>query len=1028
MRKLSFTGTVLGIVITATLAISLLLLVPAYQSSMQVLEQEQALSYRRHAALINQLFDSHLQGIARSSATLAETQQLIKEASTGNTAQIKSLLQKSINSRSGDHIQAFAVQLKDGPLTLVPGAALFNIYLPLAELASSRILPDTWATLTTRQQQQDFQLLRLSLPIIAAPFGEVVGYLHSFVILNDNFWILNQIQSMSDARAIGLYTDNRRIGALVEAQDQLSVLDASTHGASDARIPDSTVIQSHALSIGPDNRFEVRLLIPDHAGNLMRQSLAGKIGYGLLGALLTAVLLVLALSLLAQRPIRQLRRYVESVPGAKSAFTAQTPEMKPLKDAVDAMLQRLRNNENQLATILSNTPNLTFIKDRELRYRMVNRACAKSIGLSENQIIDQCDKDLYPDALAQQLTRADRQVLAKGTQVRIEYSNDTANLGRRDFFGTLFPTLDNNGDIEGIGGIIVDITEYKLAANHLKLAGEVFDHVNEAILVLDEDKNILVSNAAFTRISGFTPDQACGTPLRPLTERPQLLEQLEHNAQLQSETVLLRANGDMMPVWLSVSRLPNDVTGNGTESRYVAVLFDISQLHDTAQPLSIVSRYDGLTGLPNRQLFCERLERVIRGADQNKDTVALLFVDIDDFKSINESQSHAVGDQLLRETAKRIESCLPPGDTLARLGSDEFCIMLENIPDASSSHTVARTIQQAFQQPFSLNNFETNVTCTIGIALFPDDATDANALLAKADSAAHHVKPQSRNAIHFFDTGINQQARHHQQLNDSLRRALANGELFMEYQPRFDIQGRKILGAEALMRWQHPEHGLVSPYTFIPLAEESGMILQLGPWALQQACTAAMEWNRQSPYPIPVSVNLSPRQLRDPEMIPDICDALRLSQLPAELLELEITESVVIEDINRILGTLHELRDIGISLSIDDFGTGYSSLAYLKKLPVNTLKIDRSFVMDLPGNTHDESLIEGIITMAHSLHLKVVAEGVETRAQQDILMKLGCDELQGFLLARPGSSAALIEIAQNTDTSPPIVTESLGRP
>jgi diguanylate cyclase (GGDEF)-like protein/PAS domain S-box-containing protein len=1024
LPKLSFTHSLVGIIVTATLALSLLLLVPAYQSSMQVLEQEQALSQQRHFALINQLLSSHLQSIARSSATLAESPQLVDEASSRNLAGIKALLQKTLNSRGGDHIQAFAVQLKDGPLTLVPGAALFNVYLPLAELASSRILPDTWATLTTRQNQQDYQLLRLSMPIIAAPFGEVVGYLHSFVILNDNFWILNQIQSISDAQAIGLYRDNRRIGALVNTEDQLTRLDAGT--AADDVHSDDSILQSHALLIEPDNRFEIRLLLPDHTGILMRQALTGKIGYGLLGALLLAVLLATLLSRLAQRPLRQLRRYIESAPDTGSALSAQATEMRPLTDAVDAMLLRLHNAESQLGALLSGTPDLLFLKDSNLRYRMLSRSGARAVGLSEQQIIGLADDDIYPADLAQQLAQADRQVLSQGAPITLEYSSDTPDRGRRDFLGTLFPTRNKAGEIDGIGGVFTDITDHNCDVAHLKLTGQVFDSANEAILVLDKDRNILTTNASYRRISGFSQAQVYGQAFSPLTDQPGLLEQLEHNAQLQSESVLVQANGDLMPIWLSISSL-QDASSGGGQGRYVAVFCDIRQVRYTDQQLEQVSHYDSLTGLPNRQLFCERLNQVLQQAEKNQDAVAVLFVDIDDFKSINDSLGHAVGDQLLQETARRIEDCLPCGETLARLGGDEFSIILDNIPDPSSSHTVARTIQKAFQQPFSLADSQSVVTCSIGIALFPDDATDAQTLLAKADTTAHHVKQQGRNAIHFFDNGVNQQAQQHQQLNDGLRRALTNGELFLQYQPRFDIEGQRILGAEALLRWQHPELGLVPPFTFITLAEESGMILKLGAWALQQACADALEWNRQSPYPIPVSVNLSPRQLRDPELIPDICDALRISGLPTELLELEITESVVIQDINRILGTLHELRDIGISLSIDDFGTGYSSLAYLKKLPVNTLKIDRSFIIDLPGNTDDECLIEAIITMAHSLRFKVVAEGIETPAQQAVLKKLGCDELQGFLLARPGSATELIKLAHSCDNDSDALSEILIR-
>jgi diguanylate cyclase (GGDEF)-like protein/PAS domain S-box-containing protein len=1019
---LSFNTTIIALLCAAIAALSLLLVVPAYLATSEVLEHQQALSQQRQGALINQLIESHLQGIARSSASLAESPQLVQMARDRDIAAIKILLHKSINARSGDHIQAFVVQLKDGPLALVPGAALFNVYLPLAELASSRIVPDSWATLSTRQQQRDYQLLRLSLPIIAEPFGEVVGYLHAFVILNDNFWLLNSIQSVTRANAIALYHQAHRIGTIIDSQDQLPLFENPTDSSGASKV-DSGVLRRQMLTIGPDSSYEVRLLMPDHTETQLQNAFFGTVGLGLLGALLIAALLLAALYRLMQRPVQQLIHLVDSIPDRRQPLAAgQSRELNRLATAVDSMVLRLQQHERRLSTILVNTPNLVFIKDRQLRYRMVNPPCAQSIGLDSDQITGLCDADIYPPDLAQTLARADRQVLAEAQQLQIEYSTQTCNLGQRDFLGTLFPMQDRAGEPDGIGGVMIDITEYKRHTGQQKLASQVFDCANEAILVLDHDHQIITANAAYQRISGYSFDQCCGQPLRALTDQPALVEQLRRDGRLQSETLLFPAEGDAIPIWLSISRVEDAANSN---DRFIAMVSDISRMRSAERQPEYLSRYDHLTGLPNRQLFCDRLSQVMKKAAQQGNCVAVLFIDIDDFKSINESFGHAVGDQLLRETALRIERNLPSTETLARLGGDEFSIILDSIPDASSSYAVARALQQAFQTPFRLNNSDVLVTCTIGIALYPDDAIDAQTLLAKADTTAHHVKHQGRNGIHFFDHGVNIQAQQRLQLNDGLRRALSNGELFVEYQPRFDIHGHRVLGAEALLRWRHPEQGLISPVTFITLAEESGMILELGPWVLNRACLEAAEWNRQSPYPIPVSVNLSPRQLRDPELIPDICEALRQSGLAPELLELEITETVVIEDINRILGTLNELRDMGISLSIDDFGTGYSSLMYLKKLPVNTVKIDRSFVMDVPGNTDDECLIDAIITMAHSLRFKVVAEGVETQAQQAFLKARGCDELQGFLLARPDSCDALIRITRKSDANSDTPTEIL---
>ena len=540
----------------------------------------------------------------------------------------------------------------------------------------------------------------------------------------------------------------------------------------------------------------------------------------------------------------------------------------------------------------------------------------------------------------------------------------------------------------------------------MRLTQQVFAETAEAIIVLDDKQNVLSSNRAFSEMSGFDERDATIAIHSFLADHPDILLQLQYASRWQGEGTLQCLNGRTLPILVSVTLLSSEDDKN----RYVLLFSDITKLKIAEQRLERLALYDSLTGLPNRSLFKQRLGEALSSDSQL--ITALMFIDLDHFKNINDTYGHSVGDQLLRRVADRLRTCVQAQDTVARLGGDEFTVILREIHNRNQVKQIAQRILTVLSKPYELDSLQCSSSASIGISLIAKDSEDIDTLIHNADQAMYQAKKRGRDVIQFFDAELNAREQKLYHYEKDLHKALSNNELFIQYQPRFDIEGQKVLGAEALVRWRHREHGLIPPSEFIPLAEGSSLIIEIGRFVLFEACHQAAAWNADG-YQIPISVNLSPRQLSSHDLVQDINAALNHSGLSAHLLELEITETHVMENINQVLPVLNQIRAMGVKFSIDDFGTGYSSLMYLKKLPVDTLKIDRSFIMDIPGDADDENLVRAIIRMSHSLHLRVVAEGVETEKQQQFLRDQGCDELQGFLLGRPDSAEQLRVLADS---------------
>ena len=550
----------------------------------------------------------------------------------------------------------------------------------------------------------------------------------------------------------------------------------------------------------------------------------------------------------------------------------------------------------------------------------------------------------------------------------------------------------------------IALLQVRSYAEELELAAGVFSHAFEGIMITDADSVILSVNPAFTQITGYTPEEAIGRTPRLLRSDHQdeyfyrdMWATLQPTGEWRGELWNRRKDGHAYLQWTSITTI-NDAAGK--PYRRIAVMTDITEERRNEERIRHQAFHDALTGLPNRTLLHNRLEHAIKSAGRGDERLALLFIDLDRFKVINDSLGHIVGDLLLKEAAQRMTHCVRGSDTVARLGGDEF-VILASIEHSADAAQVAEKIIQEIALPFAIQEQTLYVGASVGVSVYPEDGADAATLLRNADVAMYASKQAGRGTLRFFDTGMNDRAQQRLKLEASLRRAIANREFELYYQTKVCLLDSRHCGMEALIRWNDPQLGLVSPADFIPLAEETGLIVPIGDWVLDAACAQMRQWLDGGRIAGPIAVNVSALQLNDPEFAARVVGILRHHDIDGSHLQIEVTESTVMANPEQAIRALGRLAALGISIAVDDFGTGYSSFSYLKRLPINTLKIDRTFVDDIGTSGEDEQIVTAIIQVAHALKLQVVAEGVETREQAAFLARLGCHFGQGYLYARP---------------------------
>ena len=565
---------------------------------------------------------------------------------------------------------------------------------------------------------------------------------------------------------------------------------------------------------------------------------------------------------------------------------------------------------------------------------------------------------------------------------------------------------DENGNPLRMAGTARDVTAARKAERERRVALEVLRSMSEAVAVIDLDFRFISVNPSFSRITGYSEEEVVGlnsSLLDSAQHSPEFYRRvrdiLERTGHWAGEMWQRRKDDEEFLGWIEMSEVRDSL---GARSHFVAVVNDITDKKRAEQELRYLANYDTLTGLPNRALLSERLGRAIIRARRQETRVAVLFLDLDRFKDINDSLGHAAGDRLLKAAASRLQSTVSASDTVARLGGDEFTVVLEDVESLVAVERMAREILAAFSTPLEVDErHDVSITPSLGISLYPDHALVPTDLLKFADTAMYQAKAEGRNTYQVYNEAMDAEARQRAAIISALRRALDRGEFRLVYQPRLSLADGRITGVESLLRWNSAELGEIAPTEFIPLAEESGLIVPIGEWVLGEACRQLKAWRQQGLGDLRMGVNVSVLQLLRGNLAAYLKRLLQATELPADRIELELTESMVMQNAEQTTAMLDELRKIGVSLAIDDFGTGYSSLVYLKRLPIDTLKIDKEFIDDLTRDPDDEAITATIVTMGHSLGLTVIAEGVETEQQLEFLRAHGCDEVQGHWLSRP---------------------------
>ena len=745
----------------------------------------------------------------------------------------------------------------------------------------------------------------------------------------------------------------------------------------------------------------------------------------------------------------QMRR--QPMPGGGGVVTYD--DITELKAARAAANERL-----SLQALIDRLPDNLWVKDVNSRFVIANQATATRIGVAgPADLVGKTDFELLPLELAEKFFADEQQIVRTGQPV-IDQEEIAWGI-KQAISTTKVPLRNDRNEIFGVAGVSRDITERKLAealrdgqAQILELIAtsaplkDVLDRVIllvesqfkgviGSILLLDETSNRLrraaapnLPDAYANAIDGLPISAKAGSSGTAAYRREAVVvadimtdplwedyrgPAAEHGLRSCWSTPILSHQGAILGTFAGYVKEPREPTEAemnliNVATRIAGIAIERKLAEDRIQ---FMATHDALTGLPNRTLLTDRLSQAVLHAKRYDRWVTALFVDLDNFKFINDSLGHNAGDELLKTVARRMVSCIRATDTVVRIGGDEFVIVLFDQPkDVDVISETVRKIQSSIAEPVRLEGHDLSVTSSIGIANYPNDGVDTDALLANADAALYRAKDVGRDNFQFYTSELNAKVHEKFLLQEELRNAVARSELVLHYQPQVDLRTGRVFALEALVRWQHPKFGLVPPIKFIPMAEGSGLIVPIGNWVLREACRQNKAWQDAGLAPMVVSVNVSARQFREKNLVTQVASALKETGLEAKYLELEVTESLIMQDVELAVATMKELQGLGVHLSIDDFGTGYSSLCALKSFPVSRLKIDKSFIDGLLANENDKAVADAVISLGQKLNLRVIAEGVETEAQATFLRGLNCDEMQGYLFSKPLSVRGIEEL------------------
>ncbi|MES9829918.1 MAG: EAL domain-containing protein [Candidatus Thiodiazotropha sp.] len=690
-------------------------------------------------------------------------------------------------------------------------------------------------------------------------------------------------------------------------------------------------------------------------------------------------------------------------------------ELGQLAAAMNLMIHDIQARENELSSIIDQIPLMLFVKDaRHLRFTKINKAGEKLLGRSRHDFIGHNDYDFFPDHQADFFVSKDREVLSNMRILDIPEEHIDTPKGERILHTRKVPIYNDADEPLFLLGVSEDITERIQTETQLRQWAKVIESTNEGVMITDLDGNIINVNRAFTSITGYQRTEIIG-------QNPRIFKSGLHHAEFyttmwnsilqngswRGEINNRRKNGEIYPAWETISTVHDD---KQVASHFVSVFSDISPIKETQEKLDFLAHHDPLTGLPNRILLNDRMQHAINRTNRDQSIMAVMFLDLDRFKNINDTLGHPVGDDLLLEVSKRLRETLREIDTISRQGGDEFLLILEDIRETENLVEMATKILGVFHKPFILTDRELVITASLGISIYPNDAQDVTTLIRNADAAMYRAKENGRNRFWFYTEDLTRQAALRIDIEQALRDTVNHGELFLLYQPQISLAENRIIGVEALIRWDRPGHGIVTPDVFIPLAEETGVIVAIGEWVLNSACRQMAHWQNQGLNLDHIAINISPVQINHGNLVAITQEALEKSGLQPDNLELEVTEAIFLQDTEQVGRTLKSLDSLGVRLALDDFGTGFSSLSYLKDFHFDRLKIDKSFINNIFKESNEQSIANSIIALGHSLNMTVLAEGIEEEPQLQWLKEKGCDEGQGYLFSKPLTTQSLEDL------------------
>lgn len=675
-------------------------------------------------------------------------------------------------------------------------------------------------------------------------------------------------------------------------------------------------------------------------------------------------------------------------------------------------LDNPQDMEMYLHAIFNNTGYPIFVKDEDFKFILVNDACCRFFGLSRDKIIGSTLAESFPPEEMEGFFSVDKKVLREGKEVLREETLSPTGVQSKRVLTRKNRFVDPSGKYF-IVGVIHDITQRKQTEEKLKRAASVFIHAHEGIMITDASAAITEVNDSFSRITGYSSEEVLG-------KNPRIFQSGRHSSEFYTEMweKLItqghwdgeiwnrRKNGEIYPLMLTINAVKNE---EGIVQHYVSLYSDITSMKEYQNQLEHIAHFDLLTNLPNRVLLADRLSQAMLQCNRHQQSLAVLFVDLDGFKQINDTNGHDIGDELLIAISARMKEALREGDSLARIGGDEFVAVLTDLTSLKSAEPVLERLLLAASKPVTVDGLILHVSASIGVTFYPEDNVDADQLMRHADQAMYIAKESGKNRYHVFDTTQDDAVKAQRESLQAIHNGIDNHQFVLHYQPKVNMREGKVIGVEALIRWQHPERGLLQPIEFMSVIESSHTLVKIGEWVIDSALTQISEWQKAGlKLPVSTSVNIAAVQLQQDDFIEKLANLLSAHpDVDPSYLQLELMETSALYDVNRVSAIMHGCMALGVKFVLDDFGTGYSPLIYLRSLPASMIKIDQSFVQNMLSDQDDLAIVEGVIALAKSFKRDVIAEGVETIQHGAVLLQLGCDLAQGFGIARPMPAAEI---------------------